>query len=85
MLRKMEVKLGKIVIMGWIEGWTYPEALWFKIITVVGVGYGDFYPTTDEGMLLNTLLICCDVTLLGYTITIILNYILTSAINAKKK
>lgn len=30
-----------------IEGWTYPDAVYFCDVTILTVGFGDFYPTTD--------------------------------------
>jgi len=35
---------------------TAGEALWWSIVTVTTVGYGDFYPVTDPGRLVATLL-----------------------------
>ncbi|OAL35386.1 hypothetical protein AYO20_05236 [Fonsecaea nubica] len=30
-----------------IEGWTYPDAVYFCDVTILTVGFGDFYPTND--------------------------------------
>ncbi|OAP55913.1 hypothetical protein AYL99_10065 [Fonsecaea erecta] len=30
-----------------IEGWTYPDAVYYCDVTILTVGFGDFYPTTD--------------------------------------
>lgn len=30
----------------WLEGWTYLEALYFCVISLATVGYGDLTPTT---------------------------------------
>lgn len=32
-----------------VEGWTLLEALYFSVITLATVGYGDFYPHTGAG------------------------------------
>ena len=31
------------------EGWRYLDALYFTIVTVTTIGYGDFVPLTDVG------------------------------------
>ena len=35
----------------YLEGWSYVDALYFSIITLTTVGYGDFSPQTVEGKL----------------------------------
>lgn len=32
-----------------VEGWTYPDALYFCDVTILTIGFGDFYPTDDLG------------------------------------
>ncbi|OCT54215.1 ion channel [Cladophialophora carrionii] len=36
-------------IFSWIEGWTYPDALYFCDVTILTIGFGDYYPTDDVG------------------------------------
>ena len=31
------------------EGWSYPDALYFCDVTILTIGFGDFYPTDDLG------------------------------------
>jgi len=45
-----------ILLMGmftyhYLEGWSYVDALYFSIITLTTIGYGDFSPQTTEGKL----------------------------------
>lgn len=32
-----------------VEGWTYLDSIYFCVITLATVGYGDFHPATDLG------------------------------------
>ncbi len=45
-----------ILLMGmfayrYLEGWSYVDALYFSVITLTTIGYGDFSPQTTEGKL----------------------------------
>jgi len=50
----------------WLEGWSLGSALYFTIITVATVGYGDIYPVTTAGRTLAVVVIILGVgTFLG--------------------
>lgn len=34
-----------------LEGWSYIDSLYFSVVTLTTIGYGDFHPITDEGKL----------------------------------
>jgi len=36
-------------IYSFVEGWSYLDSLYFIVITVTTIGYGDFAPQTDLG------------------------------------
>ncbi len=35
-----------MIVFHWLEGWSYLDALYFSVITLATIGYGDFTPTT---------------------------------------
>jgi len=39
------------VMYRYLEGWTWIDSLYFSVITLTTVGYGDFSPATDAGKL----------------------------------
>jgi voltage-gated potassium channel Kch len=40
-----------------LEGWSFVDSLYFSVVTLATVGYGDLHPTTDIGKLFTVLYI----------------------------
>ena len=51
---------------GWENDWTFWNALWFVIVTVTTVGFGDLSPKSELGMILNCIIIAISSILLSW-------------------
>lgn len=40
-----------------LEGWNYIDSLYFSVVTLTTIGYGDFYPKTDMGKMFTVIYI----------------------------
>lgn len=40
-----------VLVYHWLEGWSFIDALYFCVITLATIGYGDLTPTTPEAKL----------------------------------
>ena len=49
------------------------RSLWWVVVTITGVGYGDYYPTTTLGKVIGVITTCSSVLLMALPITIIGN------------
>lgn len=54
---------------------TFGDALWWAIVTLATVGYGDTYPVTGIGRALATLLMAGGIVIVGTTSAIVVSYI----------
>jgi hypothetical protein len=43
--------LAGVLVYHWLEGWSYIDALYFCVVSLATVGYGDFTPTTPVARL----------------------------------
>ena len=48
----------------WLEGWSYLDALYFCVISLATVGYGDLTPTTPEAKILTIIYVINGITIL---------------------
>lgn len=51
-----QILLGTVVF-AWLEGWSPVDALYFSVVTLATVGFGDLHPTTDAAKLFTVLYI----------------------------
>lgn len=47
-----------------VEGWSLLDSLYFSVITLTTVGYGDFYPSTTAGKILTMIYIFVGISLI---------------------
>lgn len=52
----LQVLIGTVVYR-WLEGWTVVDSLYFSVVTLATVGFGDLHPTTDAAKLFTVLYI----------------------------
>ncbi len=55
-----------------LEGWPFLEALYATVVTLGTVGYGDFYPKSNEGRIFAIFLIIFGVGTMAYTFAMIM-------------
>ena len=78
------VALGAVVYH-YLEGWNYLDAVYFCVITLTTIGYGDFSPQTDAGKLFTIFYICIGLGLiLNFINTVYLHYQQQSQQKAEK-
>jgi len=53
-----------------IEGWSLSESLYATVITLSTVGYGDYYPQTEEGRIFTVILVIFGVGTMLYTVVL---------------
>jgi voltage-gated potassium channel Kch len=55
----------------YLEGWSWIESLYFVVVTLTTVGYGDLHPTTDVSRLVTILFILIGVSIAVTSISVI--------------
>lgn len=63
----------------WVEGWTWLDSVYFSVITISTVGYGDFAPQTALGKLFTIFYVLCGLGLFVATATAIADSIIARA------
>ena len=52
-------------VFSWLEGWSTVDSLYFSVVTVTTVGYGDITPDTDAAKLFTVLYILAGISIIG--------------------
>jgi hypothetical protein len=52
------------VVFHFVEDWDYLDSLYFSVISLLTIGYGDFVPTTDLGKILTILYVIAGVSII---------------------
>ncbi|CAH1801826.1 unnamed protein product, partial [Owenia fusiformis] len=50
-----------------------PVGLWWALVTMTTIGYGDFFPTTATGYIIGSMCVLCGVLTVAFTVPIIVN------------
>jgi voltage-gated potassium channel Kch len=68
-----------------LEGWSYVDSLYFSVVTLTTVGYGDFSPQTNAGKLFTVLYIIIGVGIILAFINTVFNHYFTQEKSAGPK
>lgn len=69
----------------YLEGWSYIDSLYFSVVTLTTIGYGDFTPKTDEGKLFTILYIVIGIGMILSFINTVYNHFTSMKEQEKKK
>lgn len=70
----------------YIEGWSWVDSLYFSVITLTTIGYGDFSPSTDTGKLFTIFYILIGLgIILSFINTVYKHYEVTKSKHKEKK
>jgi len=75
---------GGTVVYHFIEGWTWIDCVYFSVITLSTIGYGDFSPQTDGGKLFTIFYIIIGIGIILSFINAIYNHY-SNAVKSNKK
>ena len=63
----------------YVEGWRWIDSVYFSVVTIATIGYGDFVPKTDAGKVITIVYVLCGLGLFVTTATAIGDSIVTRA------
>ena len=63
----------------YVEGWRWLDAVYFSVMTIATIGYGDITPQTDPGEVITIIYVLCGLGLFVATATAIADAIISNA------
>ncbi len=67
------ILLGSIVYQN-VEGWSYIDSVYFTVVTMTTIGYGDIVPTTNVGKIITIFASFFGIAMVFYMISVIGSY-----------
>jgi len=74
---------GGTIIYSSVEGWNYLDSLYFTIVTITTIGYGDLFPKTDIGKIFTMFFPFIGIATVFYFFSIIGKYVFRKAFENK--
>lgn len=69
----------------YLEGWDYLDSLYFTVVTVTTIGYGDLVPQTDAGKIFTMIFPFIGIAMAFYFFSIIGNHVFKKTFESKLK
>jgi Na+/H+ antiporter NhaC len=66
-----------------VEKWRYLDSLYFTVVTITTIGYGDFSPNTDIGKIFTIFFVFSGIATAFYTISLVTRYVTSIDRNRK--
>ena len=63
----------------YVEGWRWLDSIYFSVVTIATIGYGDLAPKTDPGKVITIIYVLCGLGLFVATATAIADAIISNA------
>lgn len=69
----------------YVEGWRYLDSLYFTVVTITTIGYGDFVPQTDLGKVLTIIFPFLGIGMAFYLFSLLGRYMFHKGLREKLK
>ena len=66
-----------------VEGWRYIDSVYFTVITITTIGYGDFSPSTDAGKIFTIVFSFAGIAMAFYFLSLIGKFIFKKQLRSK--